>query len=162
MMRMWQDTGSGRLDRPTTAAGGLVRKRIVAGLGAALALCLAGSAIADTPADPTASRPLPQLKTHAPPGFRLYRPGYRVAGKGALVTVQLCRLPSWAAAGPQRLRVERIDADGQPGESHEQYLPRLGMRPGINCSSAAMRLDAVPGYGETIKLCALSGRGTCP
>jgi hypothetical protein len=113
-------------------------------------------------ADPTASLPLPKLKTHAPAGFRLYRPGYRLAGQGALVSVQICRLPGWAAAGPQHLRVERLDPSGQLAESHERYLPRLGMRPGNNCTSAALHLDAVPTYGETIKICALSGGASCP
>ncbi len=120
------------------------------------------AAMAGPPADPGADRPLPQLKTHAPIGFRLYRPGYRLAGKGALVSAQLCRLPWWAGGSPQRLRVERLDRDGQPGESHEQYLPRLGLRPGNNCAAAGVRLDAVPTYGEVIKICAVSGRGNCP
>jgi|SRR5579863_8098226 len=109
-----------------------------------------------------ASLPLPKIKTHAPAGFRLYRPGYRLAGKGALVTAQLCRLPGYASAGPQHLRVERLNASGRPGESHEQYLPRLGMRMGNNCSIASVRLDTVPNYGETIKICATSGAGNCP
>lgn len=120
------------------------------------------AAMAGSPTDAGAEHPLPQLKTHAPIGFRLYRPGYRLAGKGALVSVQLCRLPWWAGGSPQRLRVERLGRDGQPGETHEQYLQRLGMRPGNNCASAGVRLDAVPSYGETVKICAISGRGNCP
>ncbi len=112
--------------------------------------------------DQTGERELPRIKTHAPAGFRLYRPGYRLVGTGALVSVQLCRLPGWAAASPQRLRVERLDASGQPGESHERYLPRLGERTGNNCSFAALRVDSVPMYGETIKICAISGGGACP
>ena len=113
-------------------------------------------------AEGSVERSLPQLKTHAPPGFRLYRSGYRLTGKGALVIAQLCRLPGWATTGPQHLRVERLDPGGQISESHEQYLPRLGLRLGNNCSSAVMRLDTVPNYGETIKLCAISRPGNCP
>lgn len=112
-------------------------------------------------ADAAAGRPLPQLKTHAPPGFRLYRPGYRRADTGALVSVQLCRLPGWAAPSPQRLRVERLDPAGQLSESHERYLPRLGMRTGNNCRTAMLHLDAVPDYGETIRICAITGRASC-
>ncbi len=110
----------------------------------------------------TGNLPLPRIKTHAPAGFRLYRPGYRLAGKGVMVSAQLCRLSGYASASPQYLLVERLEPSGQLGESHEQYLPRLGMRMGNNCSFASVRLDAVPTYGETIKICATSGRANCP
>ncbi len=162
---------AGLFSRVASATCDVFRKRGWATL--VLALCLGltgaasarqadGGATAGTPEDPAADRQLPRLKTHAPAGFRLYRPGYRLAGTGALVSVQICRLPGWAAGGPQHLRIERLDPGGQLAESHERYLPRLGMRPGNNCTSAALRLDAVPTYGETIKICALSGGGNCP
>jgi len=51
---------------------------------------------------------------------------------------------------------------GEPGENHEHYLARLGGRIGANCTTAALHLDAVPTYGESIKICAVSGRDTCP
>lgn len=112
--------------------------------------------------DPGSNLPLPRIMTYAPAGFRFYRPGYRLVGKGALVSAQLCRLPGYASASPQHLRIERLDPVGRTAESHEQYLTRLGMRVGNNCSFAGLRLASVPTYGETIKICATSGRGTCP
>ena len=171
---MKQAASAARLSPLTAPIVDLFRHRWSAGfVGLAVMLCLPGGAAARQASDPAPmamaaspdqgpDRSLPRIKTHAPAGFRLYRPGFRLAGNGALVSVQLCRLPGWAAGSPQRLRVERLDAAGQIGESHEHYLPRLGERLGNNCSSTAIRLDAVPTYGETIKICAVSGRDTCP
>ena len=105
---------------------------------------------------------LPRIIAHAPAGFRLYRAGYRLAGIAVLVSVQLCRLPGWAAPSPARLRVERQDAGGHTSESAQVYLPRLGMRIGDNCSFSSLHLATVPNYGEVLKICAVSGRMSCP
>jgi hypothetical protein len=92
----------------------------------------------------------------------LYRPGYRIAGPGVLITAQLCRLPGWAAPSPTRLRAERIDARGKLGDSHEVALSRLGMRAGNNCTAISVRLASRPDYMETLKVCAQNRRGSCP
>lgn len=95
------------------------------------------------------------------PGFRLYRPGYRLTGDKGRVTAQLCRLPGWAAQGPGRLEVLRLDPSGAVAERHVSYLPRLGLRSGNNCTSVSAPLDHAPGYGEVVRVCALSGKGKC-
>ena len=133
----------------------------------ALALGLApGGAMAQGAAPaatltPAATRPLPKIETHAVPGYRLYRPGYRLSGKGALVTAQLCRIPGWAGQGPTRLVIERVDPDGAIAERHVVTLSRLGMRAYNNCTSVATRLEKVPDYGEKVEICARSGKATC-
>ena len=103
----------------------------------------------------------PKIVAKAAPGFRIYRAGYRLTKSGALVTAQLCRLPGWAAAGPGRVQVERVDPDGKVLEQHSSYLARLGLRSGNNCTSITTRLDRAPNYGEQINICALSGRSAC-
>ncbi len=108
------------------------------------------------------ARPSPRIETHASAGFRLYRAGYRLMGHGALVSVQICRLPFWAGPGPGYVRVETLDSAGAISESHQARPPRLGMRSGNNCASASLRLDRVPDYGDTVKLCTLRGNGSCP
>lgn len=107
------------------------------------------------------NRAAPRIETRAAPGYRLYRAGYRLKGGGALVTAQLCRLPGWAAQGPGRLEVLRLDPAGTVAERQVSYLPRLGLRSGNNCTGVAAHFDHAPGYGETVRICALSGGGKC-
>ena len=164
-------TGIALFSDTTAVRHGLFRVcRMARGFAAASMMLLAVDGVAQAQDQPAAAAgaaaapnlPMPRIKTYAPPGFRVYRPGYRLAGRGVLVTAQLCRLPGYATAGPQHVRIELLDAAGTVAESHEQYLPRLGMRFGNNCSSTGVHLDAVPNYGETIKICAGSGKGACP
>lgn len=101
------------------------------------------------------------MEPRAAAGFRLYRAGYRLKGEGALVTAQLCRLPGWAAQGPGKLEVLRLDPAGAVAETHVSYLPRLGLRSGSNCTGVAAPLDHAPRFGEVVRVCALSGRAKC-
>ena len=120
------------------------------------------SAAPSQTSDPSGSRPLPKVETHAPFGFRITRPGYRMAGKGVLITAQLCRLPFWAAPTPGSIRVERVDGAGAVAESRNAYVPRLGLRVYNNCTSISAKLDGIPDYGETVKICAQTRHGNCP
>ena len=121
------------------------------------------SALASVPApqDSASGRPLPKIETRVAAGFRIYRPGYRLSGKGALVTAQVCRLPGWAGQGPGHVEVERIASGGDVAESHLTVLPRLGMHAGNNCAAAAVKLEQIPDYGENVRICAVSGRLKC-
>lgn len=144
--------------------------------GLALALGLANAAAArearngagvTAPTAPAVDQfgklPRPTIKTQAPTGFRLYRPGYRMAGQGVLVSVQICRIPGWAAAGPQRLQVELRNSMGATVDSAQAFLPSLGLRASNNCASSSVRLSTVPSYGDNVTVCAMiSGRTNCP
>ena len=120
-------------------------------------------ALANTLASPVAAsiHDLPKIETRASAGFRIYRPGYRLSGNGALVTAQLCRLPGWAGQGPAQFEVARIASGGGVIESHINYLPQLSMHVGNNCTSAAVKLEHVPDYGQKVRICAVSGRLKC-
>jgi hypothetical protein len=130
-------------------------------LATVLACMGAGTgALAQAAPDAGAGPQPPRIETHATAGFRLYRPGYRLTGKGVLVSAQVCRIPFWAAAGPQRLRVELRDTTGQTVDSTQVFLPRLGLRPGNNCAYTSARLNTVPDYGTRIEICLPSSRRT--
>lgn len=134
-------------------------------LATAIALACTVPAAAQQPAaggEQALNQKLPRIETSATAGFRLYRAGYRLAGQGILVSVQLCRIPGWAAAGPHRLRVELTGSDGNISEGVQVYLPRLGMRAGNNCIYSSVHMKAPPNYGEIIKICTLSGGKACP
>ena len=79
---------------------------------------------------PDPSQRLPRIETHAAPGFRLYRAGYRLAGKGLLVTVQLCRI----LAGPLRVPSAFVSSGRIPQARQLRAAKPISL--GSGCASA--------------------------
>jgi hypothetical protein len=120
----------------------------------------AAVALASFPAQAFATDASP-FDLQAMPGFRLVHPFYRADGKRMAVSVNVCRVPGWAAVSPPLVHFARVGIDGKEPVHRDARLSRLGTRGGENCERASARFDGAPEPTERITICLAYSHRRC-